>query len=514
MAVAQAPAVPATPRAITRILARLQDVVPVRDARGVSAYRCACPTGHAVDVEDDKLVVTEGADGRVILTCEAGCKARTICDALGLQLRDLFPRPGEEVTSAVDPSALPPAVRALDAPPIEPVEWAIEDLWTKGEIGLLVGDGGSFKSTAALHMAAAMAGGYRVFNRYACARKPVLVVSAEDSQSIVLMRLEAFIEGHAWDRTRVLENVHLVTTPDVSLSDPRWQAHLAAEAHRLGVGMVILDPLADLLAGDENSNSDVRPVLKWARQLGAGTGAAIAIVHHAGKASADKRQLDRIRGASAIASASRTIFFFEWQATGVLVQHLKMSRAPKLEPFVLTRHIDSDPDNRAQWYAATLTYEEARTAAMNRAEAFILAQVSASPRRLTTSDLKKMVQGTGISGEDIARGLTALQAMNRLDYESGSRGAKRWFVLTRPNDVEQPSSTLPDGYRQGGESDVADVAGPCPATSSHPADDLAPRRGQGKVVGDSNDPGKLEDETPELDPDVDAVDDEPWNFDR
>jgi hypothetical protein len=513
-------------RALDRILDLLEDVVAVRDPRGVPSYRCTCPVGHAVDTEDERVVVTEGDAGRVDLTCEAGCKTTQICKALGIEVRELFPRPEERaVPGSGDDRTLPPPVRALEAPPIEPVEWAIEDLWTKGEIGLLVGDGGSFKSTAAIHMAAAMAGGYPVFNRFLCERKPVMIVSAEDSLSVVMMRLEAFVAGHGWDRTKVFENVYIFALPDITLSETAWQAHLAAEAIRLEVGMIILDPLADLLAGDENSNTEVRPVVKWARVLGAATGAAVAIVHHAGKQSQDKRTLDRIRGASAIPSAARTIFFFEWQERGVLVQHLKMSRAPKLAPFVLSRRIESEPDNRTVWRRATLTFEEAPAPGAVRAATWILAQVRTSPRQYSTSDLKKNAQGSGISGEDISRAINVLLAEDRLGWEPGKKGAKRWFATaavrpdeTAPEASEPPAhptpATLPDvgrQGRQGGKTVVADVAEGCPATTATPPATLpAPLGGRARSDGGRRLPGKVEPEHPPPHSD----DDSPWWLER
>jgi hypothetical protein len=270
---------------------------------------------------------------------------------------------------------IPAPTCALEAPAPEPITWVIENLWTAGDIGLLVGDGGSFKTTAALHMAAAIAGGYEVFGHFRTERKPVLIVSAEDPQSVILQRLDAFIAGHGWDAARVKANVHVLASPDASLADPAWRRALEEAVDRIRPGFLVLDPLAELLGGDENSNTDARPVLKFVRALAARCGAATAIVHHAGKGGPEKRPLDRVRGASAIPSAARVLFFFEFRDDGIAVEHLKMSRAPKLDRFVLGRAVTSEPGNRAMWRSATLTYAPARVHAETRAETFILAQL-------------------------------------------------------------------------------------------------------------------------------------------
>ncbi|RLS51881.1 MAG: DUF3987 domain-containing protein [Planctomycetota bacterium] len=61
----------------------------------------ACCPAH----EDGRasLSVTEGADGRVLLHCFAGCRPADICDALGLRVTDLFPR-ASTLAAATQPS--------------------------------------------------------------------------------------------------------------------------------------------------------------------------------------------------------------------------------------------------------------------------------------------------------------------------------------------------------------------------------------------------------------------------
>jgi AAA domain len=323
---------------------------------------------------------------------------------------------------------LPRAIRAIDAPPQPPIEWLVEDLWTKGDIGLIVGDGGAFKSSAALHMAAAIAGGYSVFGRFRSQQRPVLIVSAEDSAGVILMRLEAFIVGQGWDRTRVLSNIHFFASDEVSLTNVRWQAHLLAEAKRLDAGFVILDPMAELIDGDENSNTDVRPVIKFVRSLTSATGASVAVVHHAGKAGPEKRTLDRIRGASALASAARVILFFEFKPEGVRVENLKMSRAERLEPFVLQRTIEHQQGNRAMWTAASLGYANAKRIERDRSETFVLSQLRLlHPERITTSRFRQIARvAPGIRNEDLGSALTRLTTAGLIEKLEGPRNAAMW----------------------------------------------------------------------------------------
>jgi hypothetical protein len=376
--------------------------------------------------------------------------------------------------------ALRDAVRALDAAAPAPVRFIVEDLVTAGDIALFVGDGGSFKSSAAIHMAGAIAGGYRAFDRFKTQQSPVLIVSAEDPESVVRMRLEAFVAGHGWDRSRVLGNFHILADSGATLADERWRDHILEQVERTGAQFVVLDPVADMLSGDENSNSEMRAVLQFARALSAATSATPAFVHHAGKAGQEKRPLDRIRGASALASGARSILFFEDSDAGIRVGHLKMSRAPRLAPFVLQRAISSSPENHATWLTATLAFASERAVTRNRAEEFVVLQVTGAPRLLTTSDIKAAAKGTGISGEDVSRALRALQTSGRLAFETGPRNAKNWYVVTRPAVFDRVvADSLPS------------LPEPCPASSSEPADELAPLKGAGKLAGGVAGSGKF-----------------------
>lgn len=430
-----------TPAIVARVLERLSHAVQQTD----TTWRTDCPLLHETgDVSHEAaLFVAYTTAGNVRLECRGECTVEHILDEIGLKFGDLFANgiQDSEVALAenepappVDPNApavLPRAIRAIDAPPSKPIEWVVNDLFTAGEIGLLVGDGGSFKSTAAINMAGAIAGGYPVWNRHTAPQRPSLIISAEDSLDIVMMRLNAFVAGHEWDRTKVLSNVHLFATTDVSLASMSWQRHILDEAKRIGAGMIVLDPFAELINGDENSNSEVRPTVKFLRALGRETGAAVVVVHHAGKQGQDKRTLDRIRGASALPSAARSILFFDYQpnGAGVSVEHLKMSRSPRLERFMLARHVDADSVNRAQWFNASLKHLDIKAAQENRAENFIIAQITASPRQLTTTDLRAIGKKQKLTIEEIGMALNTLKQIGRIDFENGARGAKKWYPV-------------------------------------------------------------------------------------
>jgi hypothetical protein len=69
-----------------------------------SGYSCRCP---AHEDRSPSLTIGIGADGRVLLSCHAGCSLAAVLESLRLEPKDLFP----ESASASTPrrSSGPPA---------------------------------------------------------------------------------------------------------------------------------------------------------------------------------------------------------------------------------------------------------------------------------------------------------------------------------------------------------------------------------------------------------------------
>lgn len=344
---------------------------------------------------------------------------------------------------------IPDPVRLIDAPPQPPMSWLIRDVWPAGQIGLLVGDGGAFKSSCALQMACSVSNGSRVFDRYIVDQPgPVLIVSAEDDLGIVLMRVEAFVAGHGMDREAVLSNIHVIADEEPSIGETAWQLHLAAHVERIRPVLIILDPWAELLSGDENSNSEVRPAIKFVRRLSRICGSAIALVHHAGKQGKpdEKRTLDKIRGASALPSAARVILFFESRPDGVFVENVKLSRAERLDSFLIRREIAHEPGNRGQWTSAKLTVR----AALPFAEQWIIDTLRSHAKREqgpTSTQIREMSAGiVGLRNQEVDRARKKLEFLGVIVATHG-RGSTKYWRLADPN-YQPPQLELVKDDRQ------------------------------------------------------------------
>jgi hypothetical protein len=377
-------------------------------------------------------------------------RARTIAGAL--ELRDAASsvgrvdapvREADGRAWAPAPVIRPSAVRLLDAADEPPPRWISPGLIPAGEPGLCAGEDGTMKTTIALHIAAAAAGGGQIFGHFPITATPVLVVSGEDSTGVIRNRTAAIARGHGWNVDRVLGGLHVLALADADLSDDGWRDHLLAEVERTKAGIVILDPLAEITSGDENSNTDARRVVRTWRALTKPTGAFVLLVHHAGKGGppgAERSKRDRIRGATAIPSASRCTFFLEATDSGIVVENMKQSRGAKHPPFVVTYEITAEPDNTAVWKSARFTKTTRRRAAMSHAAEEILAIIAARPG-LTSNAIRDAAKVSHQARKDA---LAELVTQGRIYSTEGPRKSQLWHLT-------DPDATDPDwsGASQG-----------------------------------------------------------------
>lgn len=378
---------------------------------------------------------------------------------------------------------LPPAERASEIPDPPPLTWLIEDVWPSGEFGLIVGDGGAFKSSVAIHMACAVAGGHQLFDEFRCVQRPALIISAEDHRDVVLMRAKAFCAGHGWPK-QTLEELYILAEGGPTIGDSQWAVHIQSEIARIRPGLIVLDPWAELMGGDENSNTDARPAIKFIRRCAHDVGAAVCLVHHAGKMKEGGRSLDRIRGASALPSAARVIWFFEFSEAGLTVSNLKASRVEAMPPYQLERTITTTRGNRLNWTSARVTR---RAAADPVAEKVLMHLANAPDGERSFNDLVELLN---VKRTTLRFTLDRLVTAGTLQMRLGARRSQ-WYSR----------ATGSHWFPNEGTSDPAPSTTPAPSEDDwFPAPTLPPKgeRG-GNQSSAAGAPASEPDETEQID---------------
>ena len=124
-----------------------------------------------------------------------------------------------------------------------------------------------------------------------------LYVAAEGGAGQIMKRLDALIKRRGWDGLTLEtleENWHLVDHRIDLMSRKSVEEFLAANPGRWG--LIVIDTLARDMSGDENNTQDMNDVVAGLDHIRAATGAAIILVHHAGKDG-------KLRGSSALHGA-------------------------------------------------------------------------------------------------------------------------------------------------------------------------------------------------------------------
>ena len=229
----------------------------------------------------------------------------------GYDVTDFFREGGErEVFRAILDSAVafvPPGLAnnsveflAMD---IKPPQYLINQVWPEEGIGFVAGPPKAFKSFLTLEMAFSIATGQPFLGRFEVpAERRVLVVQQESSLGAFQVRV-----ANCARRFGESYNLYILSNKSLSLEDEAQIERLEAEIERIRPALVILDPLASFISGDENSASEMGEVIRLLRRLRDTYRTGFAVVHHStkgnGKVSTDRGGM-RMRGSSAFYAAA------------------------------------------------------------------------------------------------------------------------------------------------------------------------------------------------------------------
>jgi hypothetical protein len=209
------------------------------------------------------------------------------------EYHDILQKLEKEMLSGPGENGAAPAAKIRDfadvpdllALPVEPVSWLVERMIPRAAVTLVAGEPGSYKSWLALCLGRAVAEGAPFLER-ACPQMPVLYLDRENPQAVVRERLQVLGIRSA-ERLRVWGG--WLADPPPYIGDARL-LQIARQLRPL----IIFDSLIRFHDGDENSATEMSPVVSDLRAL-AHAGATVVVLHHRAKSEAS-----RYRGSSDI----------------------------------------------------------------------------------------------------------------------------------------------------------------------------------------------------------------------
>ena len=168
------------------------------------------------------------------------------------------------------------------------------DIVPAGGLVIFVGQPRSFKTMAALQMMFSVASGRRWLGHDPTRTGSCLYVSEEGSRRKVADRLIAM--RTVYDPT---SDIHILHREGITLGAASWSRVRETLDEMADPQLVVLDTLAALMTGDENSVADIREALRPIQGLITDYGVTVALVHHINKGG-EGRMGNRMRGSSAL----------------------------------------------------------------------------------------------------------------------------------------------------------------------------------------------------------------------
>lgn len=306
-----------------------------------------------------------------------------------------------------------PTVRVASVADAGPVQWLVEGLWTDQAVGFVGAEPKSYKSWLSIYLAVCIAGGVPAFGRHRVRQGPVLAFNAEDRPQVTRARVERMCRALELDFARL--DLHLVDVPTLRLDDVGQLGRLAATIARVRPILVLLDPLRDLHALDENDAQLASGLLLPLREIQRRHGTSIMLVHHMAKLVVDgpakRRPGQRLRGSSVFHGWVDSALYLQPVGEGddkvvkVVVEH---RAAPAPEPFAVRLREGLSPAGDAAWLELI-----AADAVVVNDELRVLTAVRKHPRS-TEKDLRERLKGQGgergMGRERLRRSLDALVA--------------------------------------------------------------------------------------------------------
>jgi len=213
---------------------------------------------------------------------------------------------------------MPEQINFLDLTDLDakPIDWLIKDWLVDTGITLLVADGGAGKTLLGLDIALTLSTGREWLTSGSSGKalnkpKRIWFFDEDGSPELMKRRLLLMMNGYGISSQELADNGNLLVSSSngYKIDSDKFIGQLYTRAMSTGYSpdLIIFDALIALCSADENSNSEMRRVMRDGfRAISTRLGCSVLIVHHISKPSEStsmRSALSRARGASEIVNA-------------------------------------------------------------------------------------------------------------------------------------------------------------------------------------------------------------------
>jgi hypothetical protein len=179
------------------------------------------------------------------------------------------------------------------------VAWTVQGLFESGTINMISAAPNQYKSWLLLHIAARVASGGLVFNKFSTSQSNVLIVNEEDTERSLQERIRKI----ATDENL---NVSFYTQKGIKVNETMIEA-LLLRAREDNIGVIMFDSFRTIHDADENQSGEIQKIMNELKKL-TREGITILMTHHhrkgmAGSSRNRSQTMDDARGSTAISAA-------------------------------------------------------------------------------------------------------------------------------------------------------------------------------------------------------------------
>ena len=224
-------------------------------------------------------------------------RERTITNALNLQRNQALSAFAPTVDIATEDMI--PVIHINDVEYKE-TEFQIDQIWPTNSVGFISGQPGSCKTWFAWALAVSIASGSKFLDKYECKKGKVIAFNAEDNAALdTRRRINALAKQKGLTLTGL--NFYLLDTYNLLLNEGITQQRITNTIQNERPDFIIFDPLRNVHALNEDSATDMTPLLNFLRLINRRFNCSILLVCHDKKPSNQNsgNRAAQVRGSSA-----------------------------------------------------------------------------------------------------------------------------------------------------------------------------------------------------------------------
>lgn len=323
------------------------------------------------------------------------------------------------------------------------------------DVALMIGEGGTGKTTLLLHESINIALGLPVWDCEVSHGGDVLFLTAEDTREMLTARLRSLCAAMQLtpqqvavvrDRVRIFDSSgkpNRLTAVIGDVVQPNfWVDEIIADCAGRNVAMFVIDPAVSFGVGESRVNDAEQGLVMAGRRIRNALNCCVRYIHHTGKGNGREKTTDQYsgRGGSSFADGSRMVHVLsgyspskqgeakawldltgielEPDEQGIVYSRPKMTFTPPQSPIYIVRRGYQFRKVRPITFSA----DDRRKSLADQLLRFIESELG-SGKRYSRNDLENLLQTLNMKRTEVREAVTTLEAEGRIRHE-GKAGQK------------------------------------------------------------------------------------------